>query len=73
MSGPSVAAPGNGKKKNKKNCDFDKSRVGGPVATAAAVGCQNSRGKRPRQLCTDPGSCPVHPGAHHSATECCEI
>jgi hypothetical protein len=31
------------------------------------------RGKRPRQKRTDPGSCPVHPGARHSATECREI
>jgi hypothetical protein len=38
MSGPSVAAPGRGKKKNKKNRGFDKSRVGGPVAAAAAAG-----------------------------------
>jgi hypothetical protein len=22
---------------------------------------------------SDPGSCPVHPGARHSASECCEI
>jgi hypothetical protein len=35
ISGPSVAAPGSGKKKNKKNCGFDKSRVGGPAVAAA--------------------------------------
>jgi hypothetical protein len=73
MSGPSVAAPGSGKKKNKKNRGFDKSRVGGPVAAAAAAGGQNSRAKRPRQQRTDPGTCPVHPGARHNATECREI
>jgi hypothetical protein len=49
MSGPSVAAPGSGKKKNKKNRGFDKPRVGGPDAAAAAVGGQNSRGKHPCQ------------------------
>jgi hypothetical protein len=72
-SEPSVTAPGSGKKKNKKNRGFDKSRVGGPVAAAAVAGGQNSRGKRPRQQRTDPGSCPVNPGAHHSAAECREI
>jgi hypothetical protein len=46
---------------------------GGPVAAVAAAGGQSSRGKRPRQQRTDPGSCPVHPRARHSATECREI
>jgi hypothetical protein len=41
MSGPSVATPGSGKKKNKKNRGFDKSRVGGPIAATAAAGSQN--------------------------------
>jgi hypothetical protein len=72
-NGPSVAAPGSGKKKNKENCGFDKARIGGPAVAAATTGGQNSRGKRPRQQRTDPGSCPVHPGARHSATECREI
>jgi hypothetical protein len=72
-SGPSVAAPGSGKKKNKKNRDFDKSQIGGPAVAAATTGGQNSRGKHPRQQCTDPGSCPVHLGARHNATECREI
>jgi hypothetical protein len=36
-------------------------------------GARTPRGKRPRQQRTDPGSCPVHPGARHSATECREI
>jgi hypothetical protein len=72
-SGPSVATPGSGKKKNKKSRGFDKSRVGGPAIAAATTEGQNPRGKRPRQQRTDPGSCPVHPGARHSATECREI
>jgi hypothetical protein len=72
-SGPSVAAPGSGKKKNKKTRGFDKARIGGPAVAAATTGRQNPRGKRPRQQRTDPGSCPVHPGACHSATECREI
>jgi hypothetical protein len=37
-SGPSVAAPGSGKKKNKKNSGFDKSRIGGPAVAAATTG-----------------------------------
>jgi hypothetical protein len=37
-SGPSVAAPGSGKKKNKKNRGFDKSRIGGPAVAAATTG-----------------------------------
>jgi hypothetical protein len=73
MGGSSVAAPGSGKKKNKKNRGLNKPLAGGPVAAAATAGGQSSRGKRSRQQRTDPGSCPVHPGARHSATECREI
>jgi hypothetical protein len=72
-SGPSVAAPGSGKKKNKNTRGFDKSRIGGPAFAAATTGGQNPRGKHPRQERTNPGSCPIHPGARHSATECREI
>jgi hypothetical protein len=46
-SGPSVAAPGSGKKKNKKNRGFDKSQIGGPGVAAATTGGQNPQGKRP--------------------------
>jgi hypothetical protein len=48
-SGPSVAAPGSGKKKNKKNRGFDKLRIGGSAVAAATTGGQNSQGKHPRQ------------------------
>jgi hypothetical protein len=72
-SGPSVAAPGSGKKKNKKSRGFDKTRIGGSAIATATTGGQNSRGKHPQQQRTNPGSCPVHPGARHSATECREI
>jgi hypothetical protein len=72
-SGPSVAASSSGKKKNKNSRGFDKSRIGGPAVAAATTGGQNPRGKCPRQQRTGPGSCPVHPGARHSATECREI
>jgi hypothetical protein len=71
--GSSVAAPGSGKKKNKKNRGMNKPQTGVPVAATAAVGGQNSCGKRPHQQRTDLRSCPVHPGARHSATECREI
>jgi hypothetical protein len=71
--GPNVAAPCSGKKKCKKNRGFDKARIGGPAVAAATTGGQNSRGKHPRQQRTDPGSCPVHPGACHSTTKCREI
>jgi hypothetical protein len=71
--GSSVAAPGCGKKKNKKNRSMNRPQAGAPVAAAAAARGQNSRGKHPRQQRTDLGSCPVHPGARHSAIECHEI
>jgi hypothetical protein len=71
--GSSVAALGSGKKKNKKNRGTNRPQSGPPIAAVAAAGGQNPRGKRPRQQRTDPGSCLVHPGACHSATECREI
>ena len=50
----------------------DTPQSGTPVA-AIAPGGRNSRGKRPRQQGRDSEPCPVHPGSHHSASECCEI
>jgi hypothetical protein len=47
--GSSVAAPGSGKKTNKKNHSMDKPRARAPVAAAAAAGSKNSGGKRLRQ------------------------
>jgi hypothetical protein len=38
MGGSSVAAPGSGKKKNKKNRGLDKPRARAPVAAVAAAG-----------------------------------
>jgi hypothetical protein len=67
MGGSSVIAPGGSKKKkNKKNRGANKLQTRAPVA--AAAGGQNPRGKRPRQQRFDPGSCPVYPGARHSAS-----
>jgi hypothetical protein len=59
--------------KNKKNHSANKPQTGAPVAAAAAAGGQNLRGKHPCQQCGDFGSCPVHPRARHSTSECCEI
>jgi hypothetical protein len=73
MRGSSVATPGSGKKKNKKNRGMNKPQTGVLVATVAVASGQNSRGKRSRQQRADPGPCPVHSRARHSATECREI
>jgi hypothetical protein len=73
MGGSSVATPGGSKKKNKKYRGANKPRTGASVAVAVAAGGQNPRGKHQRQQRSDPGSCPVHPGARHSDSECCEI
>jgi hypothetical protein len=58
-----------GKKKKKKNCSHDRPQSGAPVVVAMAGG-RDERNKRPRQQGGDSGSCPVHPNAHHSASEC---
>jgi hypothetical protein len=71
--GLQCCCPGSGKKRNKKSCGMSKPQTGAPIVATAADGGQNSRGKCPRQQRTDPGSCPVHPGARQSATEYCEI
>jgi hypothetical protein len=71
--GSSVAAPGSNKKKNKKNRDTSKPQSGAPVAAAAVTGGQNPRSKCPRQQGGNSGSCPIHPGARHAASECREI
>jgi hypothetical protein len=70
MGGSGATTQGGGKKK--KNHDHDKPQFGAPVA-AAATGGWEERGKRPRQQGSDSGSCPVHPNARHSASECREI
>ena len=50
----------------------DMPQSGTPVA-AIAPGGLNSRGKLSLQQGRDSEPCPVHPGSHHSASECCEI
>jgi hypothetical protein len=56
------AAPSSGNKPQARTHD-----------AATALGGQNTRGKHPRQQGDDSGSCPVHPGARHGASECREI
>jgi hypothetical protein len=71
--GASVAAPSGSKKKNKKNRGANKPQTGASIAAAAAADGQSTRGKHPHQQRSDPRSCPVHPGARHSASECREF
>jgi hypothetical protein len=70
--GSGATTQGGGKKKKKKNRGHDRPHTGAPVAVAAAGG-RDERSKRPRQQGSDSGSCPVHPNARHSASECREI
>jgi hypothetical protein len=72
QSGGSGAVPLDGKKKKKKDCDYQKPRSTALVV-AATTGGQGDRNKRPRPQRGNSGSCPVHPNGRHSATECREI
>jgi len=69
--GSGAAAQGGGKKKN-KNRGRGRPQSGASVA-AAAPGGQDAGRKRPRQQDGNSGSCPVHPNANHSASQCREI
>jgi hypothetical protein len=72
QSGGSGAVPWDGKKKKKKDLDYQK-----PWSTAlvvsAATGGWGDRNKHPRPQRGNSGSCPVHPNGRHSTTECREI
>jgi hypothetical protein len=72
QSGGSGAVPRDGKKKKKKDCDYQKPRSTALVV-AAATGGQGDRNKCPRAQRGNSGSCPVHPNGRHSAAECREI
>jgi hypothetical protein len=72
QSGGSGAVPQDGKKKKKKDCDYQKPRSTALVV-AALTGGQGDRNKRPRPQRGNSGSCPVHPNGRHSAAECREI
>jgi hypothetical protein len=72
QSGGSGAVPRDGKKKNKKDRDYQKPRSTALVV-AATTGGQDDRNKHPRPQRSNSGSCPVHPHGRHRAAECREI
>jgi hypothetical protein len=59
-------------KKKKKNCGYERPQLAALTVTAATRG-QGERNKCPRPQGGNNGSCPVHPSARHSASECREI
>jgi hypothetical protein len=59
-------------KKKKKNRSHEKPQSAAPIV-AAATGGRGERNKRPRPQGGNSGSCPVHPNARHSFSECREI
>jgi hypothetical protein len=72
QSGGSRAVLRDGKKKKKKDRDYQKPRSTALVV-AAATGGQCDHNKRLRPQKGSSGSCPVHPHGRHSAAECREI
>jgi hypothetical protein len=72
QSGGSGAVLWDGKKKKKKDRDYQKPWSTALVVTAATGG-QGDRNKRQRPQKGSNGSCPVHPHGRHSAAECREI
>jgi hypothetical protein len=59
-------------KKKKKNRGHERPQTAAPVVTAATGG-RGERNKHPGPQGSNSGSCPMHPNARHSATECREI
>jgi hypothetical protein len=72
QSGGSGVVPRDGKKKKKKDRDYQKSRSTALVV-AAMIGGRGDRNKHPRPQRGNSGPCPVHPNGRHSAAECREI
>jgi hypothetical protein len=72
QSGGSGAIPRDGKKKKKKDRDYQKPRSTALVV-AATIGGKGDRNKHPRLQRGNSGSCLVHPNGRHSAAECHEI
>jgi hypothetical protein len=72
QSGGSGAIPRVGKKKKKKDRDYQKPRSTALVV-AATTRVRGDHNKCPRPQRGNSGSCPVHPNGRHSAAECLEI
>jgi hypothetical protein len=72
QSGGSGAILRDGKKKKKKDCNYQRPRSTALVATAVTRG-QGDRNKHPRPQKSGSGPCPVHLYGRHSAAECHEI
>jgi hypothetical protein len=70
--GGSGAVPRDGKKKKKKDRDYQRS-WSTALVVAATTGGRGDRNKCPRPQRGNNGSCPVHPNGRHSAVECREI
>jgi hypothetical protein len=69
QDGGSGAVSQDGKKKNQGH---EKPQTAALIV-AAAVGGRSGRNKHPRPQGGNSGSCPMHPNARHSASECREI
>jgi hypothetical protein len=72
QSGGSGAILQDGKKKKKKDRDYQKP-WSTALVVAATTGGQGDHSKRPRPQKGSSGSCPMHPHGRHSAVECREI
>jgi hypothetical protein len=72
QSGGSGAVPRDGKKKKKKDRDYQRPWSIALVVAATTEG-KGDRNKHPRPQKGNSGSCHVHPNGRHSAAECCEI
>ncbi len=64
--------PRDGKKKKKKDRDYQKPRSTALVV-AATTGGQGDHNTRPRPQRGNSGPCPVHPNGRHNTAECYEI
>jgi hypothetical protein len=72
QSGGSGAVPRDGKKKKKKDRDYQKPRSIALVI-AAATGARGDCNKHPWLQRGNSSSCPLHPNGRHSAAKCREI